>query len=270
MFDEFQDVMQKRFKMSSLGAINFFLGLQVDQMKKDIFLHQSKYVADILSRLRMEDERIAKNPLLVNHVITPDNTGEKVNPTLNRAIIGSLMYLTASRPDIMFATFLCARYQVQPNVNHMLAAKKIMRKENSKFGLMFLGSRLVSWQCKKQTAVAQSTCEAKYIAAASCSSQVVWIQQQLRDYGTQQTVEVSPTTIYTLVKDCNVSPQGEFTMLEPLPVSIYLYCLGRNTSLGYSGIQRGCFHYERVERDNSVSQTNHRFENISKETTSTP
>ncbi|XP_071731346.1 uncharacterized mitochondrial protein AtMg00810-like [Rutidosis leptorrhynchoides] len=127
MVDEFQNFMQKRFKMSSLGAINFFLGLQVDQTEKGIFLHQSKYVADILSRFKMEDERIAKNPLSVNHGITLKNTGPKVNPTLYRAIIGSLMYLTASCPDILFATCLCARYQAQPNVNHMLAAKKIMR-----------------------------------------------------------------------------------------------------------------------------------------------
>ncbi|XP_071714574.1 uncharacterized mitochondrial protein AtMg00810-like [Rutidosis leptorrhynchoides] len=74
----------------------------------------------------MEDERIAKNPISVNHRITPKNTGAKVNPTLYRVIIGSLMYLTASRPDIMFTTYLCARYQAHPNVNHMLVAKKIM------------------------------------------------------------------------------------------------------------------------------------------------
>ncbi|XP_071708763.1 uncharacterized mitochondrial protein AtMg00810-like [Rutidosis leptorrhynchoides] len=112
--------------MSSLGAFNFFLGLQVDQTEKGIFLHQSKYVADILSRFKMEDERIAKNPLSVNRGITPENTGAKVNPTVYRAIIGSLMYLTASRPDILFATCLYTHYQAQPNVNHMLAAKKIM------------------------------------------------------------------------------------------------------------------------------------------------
>ncbi|XP_071713087.1 uncharacterized mitochondrial protein AtMg00810-like [Rutidosis leptorrhynchoides] len=155
----------------------------------------------------MEDERVANNPLSVNHGITPENTGEKVNPTLYRAIIGSLMYLTVTRPDIMFATCLCARYQAHPNVNHMLATKKIMRYlkgtpslclwyprkdgfeliaysdsdyrgckrdfKSTSGGCHFLGSRLVSWQCKKQTAIAQSTCEAEYIATASCTSQVV-------------------------------------------------------------------------------------------------
>ncbi|XP_071725911.1 uncharacterized mitochondrial protein AtMg00810-like [Rutidosis leptorrhynchoides] len=226
MVDEFEDVMQKRFKMSSLGAINFFLGLQVDQTEKGIFLHQSKYVADILSRFKMENERVSKNPLSVIHGITPENTRAKVSPTLYKAIIGSLMYLTASRPDTMFATCLCAHYQAQPNVNHMLAAKKIMRYlkgtpslglwyprkdgfglttysdsdyggckidfKSTSGGCQFLGSRLVSWQCKKQTAVAQSTCEVEYIVATICTSQVVWIQQQLWDY----VLHISNTPIY--------------------------------------------------------------------------
>ncbi|XP_071712220.1 secreted RxLR effector protein 161-like [Rutidosis leptorrhynchoides] len=174
----------------------------------------------------MENERVVKNPLSVNHGITPENTREKVNPTLYRAIIGSLMYLTASLTDIMFATCLCTCYQAQLNVNHMLAAKKIMRYltgtlslglwyprkdgfeltaysdsdyggckiyfRSTSGGCQFLGSRLVSWLCKKQTAVAQSTCEAEYIAAASCTSHVVWIQQQLRDYG----LHISNTSIF--------------------------------------------------------------------------
>ncbi|XP_071688023.1 uncharacterized mitochondrial protein AtMg00810-like [Rutidosis leptorrhynchoides] len=188
MVDEFKDVMQKRFKMSSLSTISFFLWLQVDQIEKCIFLHQTKYVADIFSWFKMEDERVAKNPLSVNHGITPEIQGEKFNQTLYQAIIGSLMYLTASRPNIMFATCLCARYQANPNANLMLAAKKIMiylkgapslglwypRKDEFELttysdydygkckrdfkstsgSCQFLDSRLISWQCKKQTAVA--------------------------------------------------------------------------------------------------------------------
>ncbi|XP_071694737.1 uncharacterized mitochondrial protein AtMg00810-like [Rutidosis leptorrhynchoides] len=153
----------------------------------------------------MEDERIVKNPLSVNHGITPENTGPKVNLTLYRDIIGSLMYLTASCSDIMFATCLCARYQAQPNLNHMLTVKKIMlylkgtlslglwypRKDgfdlttfsdsdyrgckrdfkSTSDGCQFLGSRLVSWQCKKQMAFTQSTCEAEYITVESTTTQ---------------------------------------------------------------------------------------------------
>ena len=141
----------------------------------------------------------------------------EVDPTLYRSMIGSLMYLTASRPDIMFAVCLCARFQSSPKNSHLIAVKRILRylKERPNLGLWYpiggdfdlvaytdsdyggcnmsrksttggcqlLGGRLISWQCKKQTSVSQSMTEAEYMAAASCTSQVLWIQQQLRDYG---------------------------------------------------------------------------------------
>ncbi|XP_071713667.1 uncharacterized mitochondrial protein AtMg00810-like [Rutidosis leptorrhynchoides] len=87
----------------------------------------------------MEDERPTRTPLSVNHGITPDKEGAKVDQTLYRAIIGSLMYLTASRPDIMFAVCLCACYQANPNVHHLLVVKKIMRylKQTPNLGLWY-------------------------------------------------------------------------------------------------------------------------------------
>ncbi|GJV54912.1 hypothetical protein Tco_1455917 [Tanacetum coccineum] len=132
-------------------------------------------------------------------------------------MIGSLMYLTSSRPDIMFAVCACARFQVTPKVSHSHAVKRIFRylkgqpklglwyPRNSPFdlvaysdsdyagasldrksttgGCQFLGCRLISWQCKKQTVVATSSTEAEYVAAASCCGQVLWIQNQMLDYG---------------------------------------------------------------------------------------
>ncbi|KAI3745160.1 hypothetical protein L1987_58266 [Smallanthus sonchifolius] len=132
-------------------------------------------------------------------------------------MIGSLLYLTASRPDIMFAVCLCARFQANPKLSHLIAVKRILRylKHKPKLGLwypktnlfdlvaysdsdyggcnldrkstsggcQFLGNRLISWQCKKQTTVSQSTAEAEYIAAALCCSQVRWIHHQMLDYG---------------------------------------------------------------------------------------
>ncbi|GJY48955.1 putative ribonuclease H-like domain-containing protein [Tanacetum coccineum] len=146
-----------------------------------------------------------------------DENAEDVNVHLYRSMIGSLMYLTSSRPDIMFVVCACARFQVTPKVSHLHAVKRIFRylKGQPKLGLwypkdspfdleaytdsdyagasldrksttggcQFLRSRLISWQCKKQTVVANSTTEAEYVAASNCCGQVLWIQNQLLDYG---------------------------------------------------------------------------------------
>nr|GFA79001.1 putative ribonuclease H-like domain-containing protein [Tanacetum cinerariifolium] len=101
---------------------------------------------------------------------------------LYRSMIGSLMYLTASRPDIMFAICACSRFQVTPKTSHLQAVKRIFRKSTTG-GCQFLGRRLISWQCKNQTIVATSTTKAEYVDAANCYGQVLWIQNKLLDYG---------------------------------------------------------------------------------------
>ncbi|KAJ9560871.1 hypothetical protein OSB04_006031 [Centaurea solstitialis] len=217
MCKEFEDLMHKKFKMSAMGELTFFLGLQVAQKEDGIFIHQSKYVKDILHKFGFSDVKPASTPMETHKHLTVDPEGQEVDVHHYRSIIGSLMYLTASRPDIMFVVCVCARFQVQPKDSHLQAVKRIFRylKGHSKFGLwyphdspfdliaytnsdygganmdrksttggcQFLGSRLVSWQCKKQTSVSTSTAEAEYIAAASCCSQVLWIQNQMLDYG---------------------------------------------------------------------------------------
>ncbi|GJS49294.1 uncharacterized mitochondrial protein-like protein [Tanacetum coccineum] len=181
----FEKLMHEKFQMSSMGELTFFLGLQVKQKKDGIFISQDKYVDEILKKFG--------------------------------SMIGSLMYLTSSRPDIMFAVCACARYQVNLKVSHLHAMKRIFRylKGQPKLGLwylkdspfdlvaytdsdyvgasldrksttggcQFLGCRLISWQCKKQTVVANFTTKAEYVAASSCCGQVLWIQNQLLDYG---------------------------------------------------------------------------------------
>ncbi|GJX55728.1 putative ribonuclease H-like domain-containing protein [Tanacetum coccineum] len=185
----FEKLMHEKFQISSMRELTFFLELQVQQKKDDIFISQDKY----------------------------DEDGEEVDVHMHRSMIGSLMYLTSSRPDIMFAVCACARYQVNPKVSHLHAVKRIFRylKGQPKLGIwypkdspfdlvaytdsdyagasldrkstiggcQFLRSRLISWQCKKQTVVANSTTEAEYVAASSCCGQVLWIQNQLLDYG---------------------------------------------------------------------------------------
>ncbi|KAJ9545397.1 hypothetical protein OSB04_025104 [Centaurea solstitialis] len=217
MCKEFEELMHKKFKMSSMGELTFFLGLQVKQKKDGIFINQSKYVATMLQKFGMNDAKPASTPMETHKHLTADVEGEEVDVHQYRSMIGSLMYLTASRPDIMFAVCVCARFQVRPKESHLYAVKRIFKylKGQSKLGLwypydnsfdlvaytdsdygranldrkstsggcQFLGGRLVSWQCKKQTTVSQSTTEAEYIAVSQCCSQVSWIQNQMQDYG---------------------------------------------------------------------------------------
>ncbi|GKC65765.1 putative ribonuclease H-like domain-containing protein, partial [Tanacetum coccineum] len=206
--DEFKGLMQKRFQMSSMRELTFFLGLQVLHKKDGIFISQDKYVADILKKFDLPCQtkclflKTASTPMEPNKALIKDEEADSVDVHLYRSMIGSLMYLTASRPDIMFAVCACARFQVTPKMSHLHAVKRIFRylKGQPKLGLwyprdspfnleaffdsdyagasldrksttrgcQFLGKRLISWQCKKQTIVANSTTEAEYVAAANC------------------------------------------------------------------------------------------------------
>ncbi|GJW11754.1 putative ribonuclease H-like domain-containing protein, partial [Tanacetum coccineum] len=178
MCTEFEEVMHKRFQMSSMGELTFFLGLQVKQQPDGIFISQDKYVADILKKFDFCSIKTATTPIESNKPLVKDEDGVEVDVHEYRSMIGSLMYLTASRPNIMFAVCACARFQVTPKASHLHATGK-----STTGGCQFLGRRLISWQCKKQTIVANSTTEAEYVAAAHCCGQVLWIQNQMMDYG---------------------------------------------------------------------------------------
>ncbi|GJY81087.1 putative ribonuclease H-like domain-containing protein [Tanacetum coccineum] len=214
---EFEKLMHKKFQMSSMGELTFFLGLQVMQKEDGIFISQDKYVDEILKKFGFSTMRIASTPMETSKPLLKDAEAEDVNVHLYRSMIRSLMYLTSSRPDIMFVVCACARFQVTPKVSHLHAVKRIFRylKGQPKLGLwypkdspfdleaytnsdyagasldrkstiggcQFLRSRLISWQCKKQTVVANSTTEAEYVAAANCCGQVLWIQNQMLYYG---------------------------------------------------------------------------------------
>ncbi|GJT26497.1 putative ribonuclease H-like domain-containing protein [Tanacetum coccineum] len=223
----FEKLMHEKFQMSSMGELTFFLGLQVQQKKDGIFISQDKYVGEILKKFGFTKVKTASTPIETQKPLLKDEDGEEVDVHMYRSMISSLMYRTSSRPDIMFAVCACARYQVNPKVSHLYAVKRIFMylKGQPKLGLwylkdsffdlvaytnsdyagasldrkstiggcQFLRSRLISCQCKKQTMVANSTTEAEYVAASSCCGQVLWIQNQLLDYGYALTIN---TTIY--------------------------------------------------------------------------
>nr|GEU66806.1 uncharacterized mitochondrial protein AtMg00810-like [Tanacetum cinerariifolium] len=199
---EFEALMHEKFQMSAMGELNFFFGLQVLQKEDGIFLSQDKYVGDILKKFRYSDVRSSNTPMDKENLWGKDGTGKDVDLHLYRSMIGSLMYLTTSRPDIMFA--VCAFKRIfrylkgHPKMGLWYPKESLFdlvaysdsdyggatqdRKSTTR-GCQFLGRRLISWQCKKHTIVATSTTKAEYVAAASCYGQVLWIQNQLLDYG---------------------------------------------------------------------------------------
>jgi hypothetical protein len=131
--------MQQEFQMSSMGKLTLFLGLQVKQSGIGIFISQDKYVTDILKRFNFNIVKPATTPIDATKALGKDEDGEDVDVKLYRSMIGCLMYLTASRPDITFVVCLCARHQVKPNVSHMNAVKRIFRylRQQPKLGLWY-------------------------------------------------------------------------------------------------------------------------------------
>jgi len=215
--ETFVEIMKSEFEMSMMGELNYFLGLQVKQLKDGIFLNQAKYCKDLLRKFGMDKCKLISTPFSTSCHLDHDIAENPVNETKYRGLIGSLLYLTASRPDIMFVVCMCAHFQSAPKESHFNATKRILKylqgtKDNGLwypgnvslsltgyFDLDFagceidrkstsdtcqlLGSSLILWQCKKQACVALSTVEAEYIAAGSCSAQTLWLRQQLNDFG---------------------------------------------------------------------------------------
>nr|GEZ33690.1 hypothetical protein [Tanacetum cinerariifolium] len=124
---KFSDIMVKHFEMSMMGEMKFFLGLQVNQFSNGIFINQSKYILDILKRFGMKNYDTVPTLMVEQAKLKLDLVGKPVDHTDYQSMIGSLMHVTSSRPDIMFATCMCARYQSNPNEHHVSAVKRIFR-----------------------------------------------------------------------------------------------------------------------------------------------
>nr|GEX78908.1 hypothetical protein [Tanacetum cinerariifolium] len=140
LFIKKKDLTVKRFEMSMMGEMKFFLGLQVNQFLNGIFINQSKYILDILKRFGIENCDTVPTPMVEQAKLKLDLVGKPVDHTDYQSTIGSLMYVTSSRSDIMFATCMCARYQANPNEHHVSAVKRIFRylKGTINLGLWYL------------------------------------------------------------------------------------------------------------------------------------
>ncbi|KAF7119794.1 hypothetical protein RHSIM_Rhsim13G0158900 [Rhododendron simsii] len=214
---DFAKRMQGEFEMSMMGELTYFLGLQIKQSADGIFINQSKYIKDLLKRFDMEKAKPMGTPMSTSTKLDKDEMGKPFDEKKYRGMIGSLLYLTASRPDIMFSVCLCARFQSSPKESHHIAVKRIFKyligtpnlglwyprgtsidligysdadfagcsidRKSTSGTCQFLGHSLVSWFSKKQHSVALSTAEAEYVAVGSCCAQILWMKQQLEDFG---------------------------------------------------------------------------------------
>ncbi|GJS85792.1 retrovirus-related pol polyprotein from transposon TNT 1-94 [Tanacetum coccineum] len=214
--DDFSKIMHDEFEMSMMYELNFILGLQIKQLEDGIFFNQSKYVKEILKKFGLKNAKPIKTPMSSETKLTCDEEGKPIDDTKYHGMIGSLLYLTGSCPDIMFSVCLCARFQEAPKTSHLEAVKRIFHyiKGTSHLGLWypkgtcletivyansdhagdyvdrksasgvctFVGCYLTSWMSKKQTALAISTTEAEYVSARKACQQALWMKQALVDY----------------------------------------------------------------------------------------
>ncbi|GJZ26468.1 retrovirus-related pol polyprotein from transposon TNT 1-94 [Tanacetum coccineum] len=212
----FANLMKNNFEMSMMGELMFFLGLQNHQSPRGIFISQSQYGIELLKKHGL-DECVSISTPMATERLDADLQGTPTDQTTYRRRIGGLMYIIASRPDIAFATFVCARYQARPTIKHLKEVKRIfwyLRQsynmglwypkdsgfelisysdadhagckddcKSTSGGLQFLGRKLMSWSLKKQDCTAMSTAEAEYVSLSACCAQVIWMRTQLLNYG---------------------------------------------------------------------------------------
>ena len=127
MCENFAKCMHREFEMSMMGELTFFLGLQIKQTSEGTFVNQAKYTKEIIKKFRLEEGKTMSTPISPSTKLNKDEYGKKVDEKTYRGMIGSLLYLTASRPDIMFSVYLCARFQSNPRESHLKAVKRIIR-----------------------------------------------------------------------------------------------------------------------------------------------
>jgi hypothetical protein len=219
--------MKDEFEMTHLGLMRYFLGIEVHQSKNGIFISQYKNEHEILKRFNMMNSKATPTPVITRFKLSKEYKGSKVGPTLFKRLVGSLMYLTATRPDIMYGVSLISRFMENPKESHWKEGKRILRYVNGKkyFDIKYstskyfrligytdsdcggniddkkstsrytfnFGTGTVSWASRKQSIVTLSSAEAEYVKATSVACQAAWMRRMLKDLLQEQQ---EPTTVF--------------------------------------------------------------------------
>lgn len=220
MMADFKARMKEMFEMSDLGLMTYFLGMEVNQVEGGIFLKQKTFALKVLAKFSMENCKPVSTPMAIGIKLSSQEEHESVCETDYRSLVGCLLYLTATRPDILFAVSMLSRFMHCCNQQHYKAGKRVLRyiKGTLNHGIQFrraeelkligytdsdwagskddmkstsgyaftLGSAMICWSSRKQTMVAQSTAEAEYVAAANAVNQAIWLRKILSDLNLQQ------------------------------------------------------------------------------------
>lgn len=212
---KFKDQMMELFKMSDLGLLSYYLGIEVAQTTEGITICQASYAEKILDKAGMSECNPSQVPMEPKIKLRKSTKDQKVDSTYFRSLVGSLRYLVNTRPDLAFSVGIVSRFMEEPTVHHMNAIRQILRylrgtinygchyrkgvegeprllgysdsdlagdiedRKSTSGTVFFLGSNLVTWASQKQKVVAISSCEAEYIAAATAACQAIWLSRLL-------------------------------------------------------------------------------------------
>ncbi|XP_024025713.1 uncharacterized protein LOC112092835 [Morus notabilis] len=224
LVEEFKREMMQIFEMTDLGLMTYFLGMEIKQLEDEVFICQKEYAKEILKKFHMEDCKAMATPMNQKDSLSKEDGTDKVEESYFRSMVGCLMYLTATRPDILFAVSILSRFMHCASEVHLKATKRVNRyiKGTIDFGVKFkkcqnfkllgfsdsdwggsvddmkstskyyfsLGSRVFSWCSKKQDIVAQSTTEAEFVAATTAVNQALWLRKLLCDLHLKQLNEI--------------------------------------------------------------------------------
>ncbi|XP_070036103.1 uncharacterized mitochondrial protein AtMg00810-like [Nicotiana tomentosiformis] len=251
--------MISQFEMTHLGLMSYFLGIEVSQLDNGIFISQKKYTGDILKRFNMDNAKPILTPVEEKLKLVRDGTGDFVDATYFRKLLGSLRYLTSTRPDITYGVGLISRFMETLRQFHLQEAKRILRyiqgtqtdgifyaktNDSSLVGFtdsdwvgdtiqrkstsghaFYLGSGVFSWSSKKQQVVALSTAEAEYMEATSSSIQALWLRRML---GFLQHKQDNPTIFFVIankeivIEYCKTGEQVTDVFTKPLKLELFI------------------------------------------------